>query len=128
MPLTNPAFQDFEADDALDHAPPAPEQVAYRIHRIRRYLSRLAGNDIGDFFDMTDEEQTHALQVGEDIVAFVTSHDPSERAKLARVIHEARAEQDDLPTWAELDESSRAVAEALAKVLAEWLIREGAWR
>jgi len=78
MSITNPDFGDFDADDALDTAPPDPTQVAYRIHRLRRYLSQLAGDDIGSFFDMTEDEQTAAINVGEDIVAWVITHDPSD--------------------------------------------------
>lgn len=128
MSITNPDFGDFDADDALDTAPPDPTQVAYRIHRLRRYLSQLAGDDIGSFFDMTEDEQTAAINVGEDIVAWVITHDPSDKAKLARVIHDARAYQDQLPPWAALDVGRRAIAEAIAKSLGDWLIREGAWQ
>jgi hypothetical protein len=127
MTITNPNFGDFDADDALDTAPPDPTQVAYRIHRLRRYLSQLAGDDIGSFFDMTEDEQTAAIAVGEDIVAFVIASDPKDKAKLARVIHDARAQQEQLPPWAALDPGRRAIAEAIAKSLSDWLIREGAW-
>jgi hypothetical protein len=128
MTLTNLDFGDFEADDAFDHAPPDPFQVAMRIHRIRRYLSQLAGDDIGDFFAMSEDEQAHAITVGEDIVAWVITHDPNQKAQLARIIHESRAYQEQLPPWAALDPTRRAIAEAIAKVLGDWLIREGAWQ
>jgi len=127
MSLTDPSFGDFDVDDAMDTAPPDPFQVAMRIHRIRRYLSQLAGDDIGDFFDMTEAEQASAIHVGEDIVAWVMTHDYSERAKLARIIHDSRAFQDQLPPWAALDPGRRAIAEAIAKSLSDWLHREGAW-
>jgi hypothetical protein len=127
MTLTNPEFGDYVTEDAYDTAPPDPEQVAYRIHRIRRYLSQLAGNDIGDFFAMSEAEQSMAVQVGQDIVSWVVAHDPKDRAKLARVIHDSRAAQDDLPPFAALDPTRRAVAEAIAKALSDWLIRQGAW-
>jgi hypothetical protein len=126
--MTNPDFGDYVTEDAYDTAPPDPFQVALRIHRLRRYLAQIGGEDIGDFFEMTEAEQASAIQVGEDIVAWVTTHDPSERDKLARIIHESRAYQDQLIPWPALDEGRKLLAEAIAKALADWLIRQGAWR
>lgn len=121
-------FGDFETDDAIDNEPAAPEQVAYRIHRYVRYLDQLAGHDPGEFFDLTNDEQDDALTVAEAVVQWVHTHQPTFRAMLARVIHDARGELDELPDYDELDDNERALAEALGRAVAAWLIREGAWR
>ena len=80
-------FGDLELDDVWDNAPPAPEQVAYRIHRYRRYLGRLAGADPGDFYDQTRREQDDAMSVAADVVDWVDVNPPSHRADLAEAIH-----------------------------------------
>ena len=122
-------FGDLEPDDVVDTAPPAAEQVAYRIHRYRRYLGRLAGADPGDFFDLTRREQDDAVAVGADVVAWVGHHPPSKRADLAEALHGFRQHQDpSIVDWHSLAGDLRKLAEAIAAELADWLIRQGAWR
>jgi hypothetical protein len=122
-------FGDFETDDAFDTVPAAPEQVAYRIHRYRRYLGQLAGADPGDFFDMTRRQQDDAVAVGAAIVDWVADHPPSDRADLAEAVHGFRQHHDPaIVDWHSLSDDLRAVAEAVAAALAAWLIRQGAWR
>lgn len=122
-------FGDLELADVFDTAPPAPDQVAYRIHRIRRYLDRLAGTDPGDFFDMTRREQDRAFDVADDIVTWVADHAPTLRADLPRAVHEFYFALDpSVPAWDDLAPDLVTVAEAIARELADWLIRQGAWR
>lgn len=121
-------FGDFETDDAIDNEPAAPEQVAYRIHRYVRYLDQLAGHDPGEFFDLTDDEQDDAMLVAEAVVDWVHTHASTFRPMLARFIHDARAELDDLPDYDDLAGPERELAEALGRGLADWLIRQGAWQ
>jgi hypothetical protein len=124
----HPEFGDYVTDDAYDTEPPDPLQVAIRIHRYRRYLGQLSGNDPGDFFDMSESEQDEAVEVGEAIVEWVEDHEPSERAKLAREIHEIRRTAEVLPAWDDIPRDERKIAEAIASALSDWMIRQGAWR
>lgn len=34
--MSDPAFGDYDEDDALDHEPADPVQVAIKLHRLRR--------------------------------------------------------------------------------------------
>ena len=125
----HPEFGDFVTEDAYDTAtPPDVLQVALRLHRYRRYLGQLIGDDPGDFFSLSEAEQEEARDVAKDIVNWVEDHDPTERASLAREIHEIRRTVEILPAWVDLPSDEQAIAEAIGKAIAEWLIRQGAWR
>jgi hypothetical protein len=52
-------FGDFDPDDALDHEPPDPVQVAIKLHRYTREFDP----DIPDWDDLSDEEKAIGIAV-----------------------------------------------------------------
>lgn len=119
-------FGDFDADDAVDHEPPAPEQVAYKLHRLRQELEALSGHQLRSWDDLEPNEQALAMALAEDEVQWLASH-AADPEMAARVMHEdRRMRSSDVPQWSELDADSRAVAVHLLAVIIEWLRRQGA--
>lgn len=60
-------FGDFDADDALDHEPADPEQVARRLHRLR--LER--GRESVPWDELTPAERLLLLGIVEDVLAWL---------------------------------------------------------
>lgn len=122
-------FGDFEEDDALDHEPPAPEQVTFRLHRLRTEIDALTGaSDLPTFDELTAPEQQLALALGDTIVAYIVSHEPDEPEALARTLHNARryVASSRLPAWEELPPDDRQIGIELMRLLIGWLARQGA--
>jgi hypothetical protein len=121
-------FGDFEADDAVDHEPPAPEQVAYRLHDLRREIDLATGRDPGSWDDLTEEEQNLALSIGETVVQWLLSHPNPTPEGLAESLHNVRRylSHNVLPAWDDLDDDHRTLAVDLMRIILEWLRRQGA--
>ena len=130
--MSDDTFGDIEPDDLWDNESPAPEQVTYRIHELRRLFAQLADDDEGvvDFFDLHDEEQQAGLVVGEFTVAWINDHPLSEAPRLAEHLHEVQRflSPDRIPVWASLTEDQRVVGAAIGAHIADWLGAEGSWR
>lgn len=127
--MSDTTFGDFEVDDAFDHEPPAPEQVAYKLHALRREIDVLAaGAELPAFDDLEPEAQQLALGIGEVIVAFIVERNPDVPEDVARHLHEARRymASSRLPPWEELPADDRQVGIALMALIIEWLRRQGA--
>jgi hypothetical protein len=97
---TSSFFGDFEADDAIDTEPADPLQVAIRLRRLQR-------TDEREWHELADNERAEPLEVGELIVDWIREHGPHERERLADAL--------------DIDAD-------VAEHLADWLIRQGAWR
>lgn len=121
-------FGDFEPDDAIDHEPPAPEQVAYRLHELRREIDIIAGRDPGAWDELTADEQTLALSIGETIVRWLMSHPHPTAAPLAESLHNVRRylSHNVLPAWADLEPDHRQLAIDIMQLILDWLRRQGA--
>lgn len=122
-------FGDFDVDDAFDHEPPAPEQVTYRLHELRREIDALAGAaDLPTWDELTEPEQQLALALGETIVDYIVSAEPDEPEALARTLHNARRyiASSRLPAWEALDDDDRQIGIALMGLIIGWLRRQGA--
>lgn len=52
-----PPFGDWDPDDAYDPAPPDPEQVAIRLHRLRDELGRAGGHGALPRWEALDSEE-----------------------------------------------------------------------
>lgn len=127
--MTDIDFGDFDVEDAFDNAGPDPLQVAMRLHRYRRYLAQLSGDDLGDYFDLSEFEQDRSLDLANFIVEWVGDHPVSDRARLARAIHEHRRDVDGaVVEWGKLAPDLKQVAQAIGKALGDWLIRQGSWQ
>ena len=127
--MTDTAFGDFEADDAFDREPPAPEQVTYRLHDLRREIDLLAAHaELPTFDELTGPEQQLALALGETIVDYIVSAEPDEPEALARTLHNARryVASSRLPRWEDLDADDRQIGIGLMTILIGWLRRQGA--
>jgi hypothetical protein len=122
-------FGDFDVDDAFDHEPPAPEQVTYRLHGLRREIDALAGAaDLPTWDELTEPEQQLALALGETIVGYIVSAEPDEPEALARTLHNARRyiASSRLPAWEALDADDRQIGIDLMALVIGWLRRQGA--
>jgi hypothetical protein len=122
-------FGDYEADDAYDVEPPAPEQVTYRLHDLRREIDALAGaEDLPTWDELSASEQELALALGDTIVSYIISAEPDEPEALARTLHNARryVASSRLPTWESLAPDDRQVGIALMGLIIGWLRRQGA--
>jgi hypothetical protein len=123
------SFGDWDQDDALDHEPPAPEQVTYRLHDLRRELDALAGAaDLPTWDELSGPEQDLALALGATIVSYIVSAEPDDPETLARTLHNARryVASSRLAAWEDLDADDRQVGIALMGVVIGWLRRQGA--
>jgi hypothetical protein len=123
------AFGDWDPDDSLDHEPPAPEQVAYRIHRLRSEIDALAGAaGLPTFDELEAPSQELALALGDTIVRYLVDHDPDDPELVARHLHEARryVASSRLPPWEDLPPDDRAIGVDLMGLLIGWLRRQGA--
>jgi hypothetical protein len=122
-------FGDWEPDDALDHEPPDPEQVTYRMHRLRVEIDALAGaRDLPRWEELSPDAQAMAQAIGAAIVAYVADADPDRPEDLARALHDARrfVATTPLAPWDDLAPDDRQVGIDLMAVILGWLAREGA--
>ena len=129
--MSDTEFGDIELEDLWDNEPPAPEQVAYRIHESRLLFAHLTDDDsIADFFDLPEEEQEAGLVVGEFTVAWISEHPLSEAPRLAEHLHEVQRflSTDRIPAWESLTEDQRVVGASIGAHIADWLGLEGSWR
>jgi len=122
-------FGDWAVDDAFDVEPPAPEQVTYRLHDLRREIDLLAAHaELPTFDELSAPEQQLALALGETIVAYIVSAEPDEPEALARTLHNARryVASSRLAPWEQLDADDRRIGVELMAILIGWLRRQGA--
>jgi len=122
-------FGDFDVDDALDTEPPAPEQVAYRLHLLRAQVDAYR-NAIGlpTWDELTPDEQEVGLGIGEVVVNYVVTHHAAGPEGLARTLHNVRRywARSPLATWDQLKHDERAVGVDLMSLILGWLRRQGA--
>lgn len=121
------AFGDWDPDDAFDHEPPAPEQVAYRLHDLRLEVDALAGAaDLPAWDELSAPEQSLALSIGAALVDWLVTHTPDATAA-ARSLHNVRRyiASSRLAPWEDLDDADRAVGVALMTLVIDWLRRQG---
>ena len=122
-------FGDYELADAYDREPPAPEQVAYKLHELRTLVDALAGDtDLPTWDQLTASEQDLGLSVGEVIVAHIVATDPDVPEHVARELHNVRRywASSRLPPWEDLDADERQVGIDLMATIIGWLRRQGA--
>jgi len=125
--MTDPSFGDFEPDDAFDHEPPDPDQVARRLHRWRQLVAELIGAQLGDFDNLAPDERQRLLAVGDMIVEWLATHADHHPEPLARAVHQYRETQlPDLTPWDRLSDDEQAIAVELMLLLIAWLRRQGA--
>lgn len=121
-------FGDWDDSDAFDREPPAPEQVAYRIHEIRIALDELAGVDGVRWDDLTAVQQELAMAIGQAVVDYVIVADPDIPEEAAISLHNVRRylSGNTLPAWEDLPDTDRTVGIHLMEILIAWLVRQGA--
>lgn len=121
-------FGDWDPSDAFDREPPAPEQVAYRIHEIRIALDELAGVDGITWNDLSATQRDLALAIGQAVVDYVIVADPDIPEDAAKSLHNVRRylSGNTLPAWDDLPEPDRSVGIHLMEILIAWLVRQGA--
>jgi hypothetical protein len=119
-------FGDFDADDALDHEPADPEQVARKLHLITRLTDELAGRTPDPpYDDLTPEQQAQVAASGYFLVEWLSTHSPN-AADVAEALHERRVDWGSgQPAWDDLSDDERALATALVSIVIQWLQREG---
>lgn len=126
--MTDVEFGDIEPDDVwCADGDPDPEQVAYRLHELRRYIDQLACQDPGAFDDLDPDEQTLAVAIGVVIVDWLVNTDPDHPELTARQLHNVRRywSGNAMPTWDELPDDHRDLAVDLMRQIIDWLRAEG---
>lgn len=120
-------FGDIEPDDAYDHEPADPEQVAMRLHRFRSELEELIGNGkLPPFHTLDLAEQTRLISVATREVDWLATH-AADALALAIAVHEYRRTQDPtLDEWDDLSDDHKELAIELMRLVINWLRREGA--
>lgn len=124
-------FGDIEPDDVFDPtAPPAPEQVAYRLHELRAYLESVHALDaLPSWVELEPAAQQLGIRVGEVIVAWLIETDPDHPERAARHLHDVRRYWGGaLPPWDELPDDQRQVGIDLLAAIIDWLRAEGSLR
>lgn len=124
-------FGDITPEDAYDVEGVAdPDQVAYRLHELRRYIDQLAGHDPGAFDALDPDEQILALAIGKVIVDWLANTDPDHPERTARQLHNVRRfwSANTMPAWEDLPDDQRDLAVDLMRQIIDWLRREGSLR
>ena len=117
---------DYEAEDAFDREPPDPEQVAYKLHKLREAVDLLAGGSLVTWDDLGTTEQATAFQQASGLVEWLQTHN-AEPVGLAEAVHEARrGPGSPVPEWAALSGDERALAIGFMSIIIDWLTRQGA--
>jgi hypothetical protein len=117
---------DYEPDDAYDREPPDPEQVAYKLHRLREAVDLLAGGSLVSWDDLGTTERSTAFQQANGLVEWLRTHNP-EPVGLAEAVHEARRQPGTtVPAWGALSGDEQALAIGLMSIVIDWLSRQGA--
>jgi hypothetical protein len=122
-------FGDWDPDDALDHEPPAPEQVAYRLHALRMEVDALTGAaNLPTWDELTPAEQQLGESMAGSLVTWLAEHDPDDPEQAARSLHNVRRyiASSRLPAWEDLDEDDRQIGVDLMSLILGWLRRQGA--
>lgn len=126
MTDTGAWFGDLDADDVWDEtATIAPEQVAYKVHALRRALEQLAGRDLPAFDDLSRRDRDLANDVGVALTDYAVMYGTGNAERAAEVVHDVLRAMAGAPTWAELDDDARAIAVALVALVFSWLRRQG---
>jgi len=63
MTVTDPAFGDYEEDDAFDLAGPDALQVAIKLQKLRRAADLPRRIDRNDWDDLNDDDREKLIQV-----------------------------------------------------------------
>jgi hypothetical protein len=120
------AFGDLEPDDVWDDDPTiAPEQVAYKLHRLRRAVEQLAGRDPGRFDDLSRRDRYDALELGQAVTDYAVANGTADAARAARAIHDLFRPQTGGPLWVDLSDDEQAIGVALVAIIFTWLRRQG---
>lgn len=120
-------FGDYELDDVYDTAPPDPEQVAIKLHRLRLAVDQLAGaHNLYRWDDLTEPEQELARAIGKSLVDWLVTHDP-QPVEAARSLHNVRRfiATSPLPEWDNLSDDERSIGIDLMTLIIRWLKRQG---
>lgn len=118
--MSDTTFGDFDLADAYDTEPADALQVGIRLHLIRQRLERLVGRDLPSYHELGGAEQGDLHHVGLHVVEWLATHDSSERDGLARTLVHT--------DWDEFTPEEQQLARDVADLIADWLIRQGAWR
>ena len=121
-------FGDFDPDDAFDTEPPDPEQVAFRLHRLRIEVDALAGaSELPQWAELSEPEQRLGKSIGRALVDWLVTHQPTPE-HAAESLHNVRRyiASSALPPWADLPPDDRAIGIALMNLIINWLRRQGA--
>lgn len=116
-------FGDIELADVWDIEPTiAPEQVAMRLHVLRRAVEQLAGHDLEPFEDLSVRDRDHALRLGSIIADWVVVHEPDNPARLAEFLHDILVPD---VAWNGLSGEERQIGIDLMRPILSWLDLEG---
>lgn len=122
-------FGDIELADAWDLAPPAADQVAYRLHELRRQVNQLTGRDTGDWRQLPHRDQDLMMSLAVVAVEWIILNEPDNPARLAQAVHDARRDLSAgaIPPWDELAGDQRQIAIDLMRLITTWIARQGPW-
>jgi hypothetical protein len=125
--IVSDEFGDWDPDDSFDHEPPAPEQVAYRLHHIREEIEELIGRPLPTWDELDADQQAVGLALGESITNYINANEPDVPEPLAHALHDFRqAINPALPDWDDLSDDDHAIGTAIMDIILKWLRMEGA--
>jgi hypothetical protein len=121
-------FGDWEPDDAIDHEPPAPEQIAYRLYELRQDVENLIGRPLPEWDELSADEQASIQSFGAFIVDWLADNpDPDNPEPLAHALHDLRQVLNpQLADWDDLSDDEHEIGEELMALILNWLRRQGA--
>jgi hypothetical protein len=121
-------FGDFDDDDAFGVEPADPEQVAIKLHQLRREIDVITGRDPGQWEELTDDERELAQAISTVVIQWIASHPNPDAEGLARELHNVRVYLSHglIEPWDDLDPLQRELAVDLMAIILDWLRRQGA--
>jgi len=122
-------FGDYDVADAWDNEPADGLQIGIRLHLIRQRLERLSGRDLPEYWDLGAGDQGDLRYIGERIADWTLTHSPIDRHELAeQIVDIAEGRRGSDTGWEDLSLEEQHLAIAVADLIADWLIRQGAWQ
>ena len=117
-------FGDFDPDDAVDHEPADPEQIARKLHELQVFFDRLAGGTLPAFDDLDSDRQAEEIATAATLIGLI-EHDRDDGHD-AEALHNARRQiEPQLPPWDQLAPDEQQIGRDLVRFIIDLEERQG---